>query len=64
MRKLQQWWKRLRAWQLHLHATALIREAEHHRHAARMHGFDAALFMARAGALRDRAHHLEVEANR
>ena len=64
MKRLEQLWKRLRAWQLHRHATALAREAEHHWHAAAMHSFDAALFRARAGALRDRAHHLEIEASR
>lgn len=52
MKKLRNIWLRFRFWRLNRHADALLKEAEHHRNAAKMHSAASSLFWSKANDVR------------
>lgn len=52
MRKIKAIWLRFRAWRLNRWADSLLREAEHHKRSAKLHGDDASTYWLKASDVR------------
>ena len=57
-RSLRDRWTRFQIWRLHRHADALLKEAEHHKNAAKMHTAASWLFWSKANDIRAAARRL------
>lgn len=55
---LRERWTRFRIWRLNRHADALLKEAEHHRNAAKMHSAASSMFWSKANDIRAAARKL------
>ncbi len=51
-------WTRFQIWRLNRHADALLKEAEHHKAAAKMHTATSSLFWSKANDIRAAAKRL------
>ena len=53
-------WTRFRIWRLNRHADALLKEAEHHKAAAKMHTAASSMFWSKASDIRVAARKMGV----
>lgn len=51
-------WTRFRIWRLNRHADALLKEAEYHKNAAKMHTATSSMFWSKASDVRSAARKL------
>ena len=51
-------WTRFQIWRLHRYADGLLKEAEHHRAAAKMHSAASSMFWSKANDIRAAARRL------
>lgn len=58
MKKLRDWWNRFQGWRLNRHADALLKEAEYHKNAAKMHSAVSSMFWSKANDIRTSARKL------
>lgn len=58
LKSLRDRWTRFRIWRLNRHADALLKEAEHHRNAAKLHSAASSMFWSRANDVRTAARKL------
>lgn len=52
LKSLRDCWTRFRIWRLHRYADALLKEAEHHRNAAKIHAAASSMFWSKANDVR------------
>lgn len=58
LKTLRDRWTRFRIWRLHRYADGLLKEAEHHRNAAKMHTAVSSMFWSKASDVRAAARKL------
>lgn len=58
LKTLRDRWTRFQIWRLHRHADALIKEAEYHKNAAKMHSATSSMFWSEANDIRAAARRL------